>query len=203
MADKRFSLPSRLIHWAIAFTFLYLLLTVLLRMGWMNKGSMGAIMQNGLGKEGITVDNDTAGKIAKQVRRPMWGTHIIAGYVLTGLYVVRMVISYIQGAGFASPFARNISGYQRFRSWVYVIFYIFLAGSLITGLLIEFGPGSVHQISEEIHKLSIYYMVAFIALHLVGVVIADGTKERGIISKIISGEAAASPAPDSYRDSQK
>jgi len=188
MKDKRFSLASRLIHWAIAFTFLYLLVTVLLRMGWMNRGSMGAIIQNGLGEEGVTVNEDVATKVAKQVRRPMWETHIIAGYVLTGLYVIRMIITYIQGAGFASPFAKNLSGYQRFRSWVYVLFYIFVAGSLITGLLIEFGPGSIHEISEEIHKLSLYYMVGFIALHLVGVVVADGTKERGIISKIISGD---------------
>jgi len=188
MKDKRFSLASRLIHWAIAFTFLYLLVTVLLRMGWMNRGSMGTIIQNGLGEEGVTVNEDVATKVAKQVRRPMWETHIIAGYVLTGLYVVRMIINYIQGAGFASPFAKNLSGYQRFRSWVYVLFYIFVAGSLITGLLIEFGPGSIHEISEEIHKLSLYYMVGFIALHLVGVVVADGTKERGIISKIISGD---------------
>jgi cytochrome b561 len=187
MHDKRFSLASRLIHWAIAFTFLYILLTVLLRMGWMNRGTVGGIVQESLGEKGIAVDDETAGNIGRQVRRPMWGTHIIAGYVLTGLYVIRMIITYIQGAGFASPFAKNLTGYQRFRSWVYVLFYIFVAGSLITGLLIEFGPGSIHEISEEIHKLSLYYMVTFIALHLVGVVIADGAKERGIISKIISG----------------
>lgn len=189
--DKRFSLTGRLIHWAIAFTFLYLFLTVLLRMGWMNRGAVGAIIQNGMAEEGIAVNEDVATKLAKQVRRPMWDTHIIAGYVLCGLYIIRMIITYVQGAAFFSPLKKGLTAYQKFRSWVYVLFYIFVAASLITGLLIEFGPGSIHEVSEEIHKLSLYYMVGFIALHLVGVVVADGGKERGIISKMISGEGGA------------
>ncbi|KOS06020.1 cytochrome B [Flavobacterium akiainvivens] len=188
--DKRFSLASRLIHWAIAFTFLYLLLTVLLRLGWMNKGQMGGIIQSSLENEGMIIDNDLAGKIGKDVRRPMWNTHTIAGYVLCGLFIIRMVITRVQGAAFYSPLKGGLTGYQRFRSWVYVLFYVFTATSLLTGLIIKFGPDSIHDINEEIHKLSLYYMVAFIGLHLVGVVAADGDKERGIISKIISGEGA-------------
>jgi hypothetical protein len=34
MREQRFNLAHRLIHWAIAFTVLFLLLTILLRMGW-------------------------------------------------------------------------------------------------------------------------------------------------------------------------
>lgn len=191
MTDKRFNLASRLIHWAIAFTFLYLLLTVLLRLGWMNKNSMGEIISSGLAEKDITIDKDTAGTIAKQVRRPMWGTHTIAGYVLVALYLIRMAIFAIQGVTVISPFKKDITGYQRFRSFVYLLFYVFVAVSLITGLFIVFGPDSVHEFNEEVHKLSLYYMVAFIVLHIGGVVMADGGKERGIISKMISGDGAA------------
>jgi hypothetical protein len=157
-------------------------------MGWMNKVNVGNILRENLAKDGINLDRDTAGNLAKKVRRPMWDTHIIAHYVLVGLYVIRMIINYVQGFGFESPLKAGILGYKKFKSWIYVLFYTFLAGSLITGLLIEFGPGSVHEISEKIHKLALYYMIAFIVLHLVGVIIADGTRERGIISKIISGD---------------
>ena len=188
MREVRFNLASRLIHWAIAFVFLYITLTVLLRLGWMNKGHMGDIIQENLAKDGINLDKDAAGTLAKKVRRPMWETHTIAGYVLVGLYVIRMIINYLQGFGFESPLKAGLSGYKKFKSWVYVLFYICLAGSLVTGLIIEFGPHSIHDVSEEIHKLSLYYMITFIAVHLVGVVIADGTKERGIISRIISGD---------------
>ena len=189
MREKRFNLASRLIHWAIAFTFLYIALTVFLRMGWMNRGTVGALAHESLTKDGAAVTQDQAGNIGRAVRRPMWETHIIAGYVLIGLYVIRMVINAVQGWGFANPLKPGLPGYQKFKSWVYIVFYILLAGSLVTGILIEFGPHSIHEVSEDIHKLSLYYMIAFIALHLVGVVLADGGKERGIISKIISGDA--------------
>jgi cytochrome b561 len=159
-------------------------------MGWMNKNSMGEIISNGLAEKDVTIDKDTAGSIAKQVRRPMWGTHIIAGYILVGLYLIRMAMFAVQGVTFISPFKKDITGYQRFRSFVYLLFYVLVAASLTTGLLIEFGPGSIHELSEEIHKLSLYYMVTFIALHIGGVVLADGGKERGIISKMVSGESA-------------
>ena len=188
MREIRFNLASRLIHWAIAFVFLYILLTVLLRLGWMNKGHMGDIIRENLANDGINLDKDAAGTLAKKVRRPMWETHTIAGYVLVGLYVIRMILNFVQGFGFESPLKAGLPGYKKFKSWVYVVFYICLTGSLITGLIIEFGPHSIHDVSEEIHKLSLYYMIAFIAIHLVGVVIADGNKERGIISKIISGD---------------
>lgn len=192
MRDKRFTLASRLIHWAIAFTFLYIALTVFLRMGWLNKGNVGTILQDNLNEEGIKLTKDQAGTLAKKVRRPMWETHIIAGYVLIGLYFVRMIITYVQGQAFANPLKAGISAYQTYKSWLYIIFYILLAGSLVTGIIIEFGPESIHEVSEEIHKLSLYYMVGFIAIHIVGVIIADGGKERGIISKIISGNRPVS-----------
>ena len=188
MREKRFNLASRLIHWAIAFVFLYILLTVLLRMGWMNRGTVAALAEESLAKDGATVTKDQVTNVGRAVRRPMWDTHIIAGYVLIGLYVIRMIINAVQGSGFDNPLKQGLSGYRKFKSWVYIIFYILLFGSLLTGILIEFGPHSIHEASEEIHKLSLYYMIAFIALHLAGVIIADGGKERGIISKIISGD---------------
>jgi cytochrome b561 len=188
MREKRFNLASRLLHWAIAFTFLYILLTVFLRMGWMNKGSMGGIIQDNLASEGIRIDNDMAGTIGKKVRRPMWETHIIAGYVLIGLFVIRMIVMAVQGAGFANPLKAGVSGYDKFKSWVYIAFYVLLGVSLFTGFMKELGPESLEEIMEEIHVLSLYYSIPFIVLHTAGVLIADAGRERGIISKIISGD---------------
>ncbi|ALM48433.1 cytochrome B [Flavobacterium psychrophilum] len=188
MREKRFNLASRVLHWAIAFTFLYILLTVLLRMGWMNKGSMGNIIQDNLAEQNITISNDTAATIGKKVRKPMWHTHIIAGYVMTGLFVVRIILTWIQGMGFANPLKSGLSRYEKFKSWVYILFYLFLGTSLFTGLMKVLGPESTEHIMEEIHVLSLYFAVPFIVLHTFGVLIADAGKERGVISKIISGD---------------
>jgi cytochrome b len=40
---------------------------------------------------------------------------------------------------------------------------------------------------EEIHVLGIYYLIAFIAIHLAGVLIAEFTDQKGIVSRIVSG----------------
>jgi cytochrome b561 len=98
MREKRFNLASRLLHWAIAFTFLYIMLTVFLRMGWMNKGSMGSIIQEGLNEQNVSINQDDAFSIAKKVRRPMWNTHIIAGYVMVGLFVLRLILTWVRAS---------------------------------------------------------------------------------------------------------
>jgi len=76
---------------------------------------------------------------------------------------------------------------EKFQIWVYRGFYFLLAITLITGLLIKFGPDSIHKTVEDVHKLTLYYMLAFFALHFGGIVLAELTSKKGIVSKIISG----------------
>ena len=40
---------------------------------------------------------------------------------------------------------------------------------------------------EGIHEFGTYYLVAFIALHIGGILIAELTNDKGIISRIING----------------
>ena len=40
---------------------------------------------------------------------------------------------------------------------------------------------------EEIHELSIYYLLAFIVIHFSGVLMAELGNQKGIISRVISG----------------
>lgn len=43
---------------------------------------------------------------------------------------------------------------------------------------------------EGIHVLGIYYLIAFIVIHLAGVFIGEFTNQKGIISRIVSGTKA-------------
>jgi hypothetical protein len=83
MREQRFNLAHRLIHWAIAFTVLFLLLTILLRMGWMNKDHVGNIIQQNLGKSNMHINTKDAAVIGKAVRKPMWNWHI-TGWLYPG-----------------------------------------------------------------------------------------------------------------------
>ncbi|KAA2239203.1 cytochrome b/b6 domain-containing protein [Chitinophaga agrisoli] len=188
MREKRFNLVHRVLHWAIAFTILFLLLTVLLRMGWMNKDGVGEIIRQQLDKSGTDLSSKDAGLIGKAVRLPMWKWHYVAGYVMIGLYLIRMVVMLVQGVAYEHPFKKGLSATVRFKGWTYVVFYVLLAASLFTGMMSLYGPKSWHHGMSVVHIKSLYYVATFIILHIGGVLIADAGAERGIISKIISGD---------------
>lgn len=174
-------------HWAIAISMLLLLITIFLRLTWMNKNHVADIIQNYLSTTDQTLSRDQAIILAKKIRKPMWDWHIYIGYVLVGLYSIRLLLPFFGQMQFSNPLKKELTVKAKFQYWVYLIFYACVAISLITGLIIEFGSENLKKPMEEIHVLSIYYLLAFIFLHLGGVILAELTTEQGIISKIVSG----------------
>ena len=188
LREKKFNLVHRMLHWIIAATILFLILTVWLRSGWMNKNHIATIIQENLSKSGYTISSKDAIAIGKEVRNNMWQWHMIAGYVLIGLYLLRMLVIAKQGLAYKNPLSLGLSNKEKFKSWLYIIFYALLAISLITGFIIENGPKSTEEVMILIHVQSLYYVITFIILHMGGVLIADAGKEKGIISKMVSGD---------------
>lgn len=187
MENKTYSTAYRIVHWAIAISMILLLLTIFLRLTWMNKNHVADIIQNYLSTTDQTLSRDQAIILAKQIRKPMWDWHIYIGYVLVGLYSIRLVLPFFGQMQFSNPLKKELTIKAKFQYWVYIVFYVCVAVSLITGLIIEFGSKNLKKPMEEIHVLSIYYLLAFIFLHLGGVLLAELTTEQGIISKIVSG----------------
>lgn len=187
MENKTYSTAYRIVHWAIAISMILLLLTIFLRLTWMNKNHVADIIQNYLSTTDQTLSRDQAIILAKQIRKPMWDWHIYIGYVLVGLYAIRLVLPFFGQMQFSNPLKKELTIKAKFQYWVYLVFYVCVAVSLITGLIIEFGSKNLKKPMEEIHVLSIYYLLAFIFLHLGGVLLAELTSEQGIISKIVSG----------------
>lgn len=153
----------------------------------MNKYNVAEIIQNNLTKEGLSLTDEKSIVLAKQIRKPMWDWHIYLGYMLTGLFGIRLLLPLMGKMKFQNPFAKDLTIKSKFQKWTYLIFYFGLAISLITGLLIVLGPKSIKHTVEEIHELSLYYLIPYIIIHIVGVLIAEFTSHKGIISKIISG----------------
>jgi len=172
----------------MAIAILFLLLTIFLRMGWMNKDHLGEIVTKSLKKKGVGISAADAAAIGKDLRKPMWSYHVLTGYVLIGLYLIRMAITWYQGISFANPFSKLASAKDKFKSWAYIVFYALLLISLFTGFMIVNGPHNLKAPMEFIHVKSLYYVVLFIIIHVVGVFLADRGTDKGIISKIISGD---------------
>lgn len=183
-------------HWAIAVCMIFLLFTIFLRLTWMNKENIADIIQNYLASTDQTLSREQLIVLAKQIRKPMWDWHLYAGYALTGLFCLRIALPFLGHMKFSNPFNQKLSAKVKFQYWVYIIFYVCLVLSLLTGLAIKFGPKDLKHTMEDIHKLSLYYLIPFLIIHIGGVLIAEFTTLPGIISKIVSG----SHSKDSTKD---
>ena len=188
METRNYSKVYRILHWLIAFSFIFLLITIFLRKTWMEKNHVAEIIQAFLADKGYpALPEDDAILLAKKIRKPMWDWHIYLGYVLTGLYCIRLAVPFFGEMKFSSPFKAGLDMKTKFQYWVYLVFYVCTAVSLITGLIIEFGPKEYKKPMEEIHELSLYYLLGFMILHFGGVLIAELTSDKGLVSRIISG----------------
>lgn len=186
-----FTRAHRILHWMIAFTFLFMLLTVWLRMNWLNKDHIAGLASASLEGRDIHLSPEDAIAVGRAVRRPMWNMHIYAGYVLIALYCIRLLVMRIEGPVFKNPFSRKITRSERFKSMIYLVFYICLGTSLFTGAYInligKIYP-SAYAVIKAVHVQSLYYALAFIFLHLAGLVLAELGSEQGIISRMIHGK---------------
>src|SRR3546814_7015300 len=88
MEQTKYSKVYRIVHWAIAISFLLLLITIFLRLTWMNKFNMAAIIQDYLVGTGQTLSEEQIIALAKKIRQPMWDWHVYIGYVLVGLFSI-------------------------------------------------------------------------------------------------------------------
>ena len=187
MENKNYSKVYRIIHWAIAISFILLLITIFLRLTWMNKHNVAEIIGNYLSESDQFLTQEQLIVLAKRIRQPMWNWHLYIGYVLVGLFSIRFLLPMIGIMKFQNPLDKKLSLKLKFQRWSYILFYVCVVISLVTGLIIEFGSKSLKDPMEAIHKLGIYYLIAFILIHWAGVLVAEYTDQKGIISRIVSG----------------
>jgi cytochrome b561 len=188
---RTYSALYRFMHWSIALCMTLLLITIFLRTTWMNKDHVADIIQQHMTDAGTPLERDQAIVLAKQIRAPMWDWHIYLGYTLVGLFTLRMALAPLGRMALPNPFRQQLSRREKFQFAIYLVFYVGVAVSLITGLLIEWGPRDLHEAAEEVHVLSIYYLLTFIVLHIGGVLLAEFTDDQGLVSRIVSGARRA------------
>jgi len=153
----------------------------------MNKHNVAAILQDYIIGTGQTLSEDQLIVLAKKIRQPMWDWHIYIGYVLVGLFSIRFILPAFGHMKIQNPLSKDLTAKMKVQKWTYLIFYICVIVSFTTGLIIELGPKDLKKSMEDIHVLSIYYLLAFITIHLAGVLLAEFSDQKGIISRIVSG----------------
>lgn len=183
--EKKFTIFHRILHWLIAFAMPILYITGFLRLNWMNKHHIVSVIES----KTSDLSREQMIDIATTIRAPMWEWHVIFAHVVIFSFLARIIYMIVKGIRFPNPFKRNIPTKERIQGFTYIYFYVFLLISAVTGISIrqELFPQWEEGI-ETIHKFGLYWFPIFVLLHFAGIIIAEFSNKKGIVSKMIGGD---------------
>lgn len=185
-STKKFSSLHRGLHWTMAIVLSVLYITGFLRMYWMNKKSIVIAIETKLG----AIENNTElyTQIAKSIQKPMWQWHEYSAYIIFTVLGIRIIYMLVKGIRFPNPFSSKNTLKQKMQGSVYVLFYLFVLISSLSGAYLKWFEGDWKEPIEMIHKWAVYWFPIFIFLHFVGIYLAEKYYTKGIASKMIGGD---------------
>ncbi len=204
---KKYSSSIRLWHWLNAIVIAGSLLTVLLNSTLLKTKKNAVAIKTNLAQSGVTVTDAQARSVAHELSDKVWMIHTYFGYTLAALLLFRLLLEFFELAD--QKFIRKLkSTYHQYQTtkkqrelarhnfWVktiYAVFYLMLITMALTGLCLAFEDDvpllkSIHAF-RQIHAFTMYLIIAFIVVHIVGVLLAERKDRRGIVSDMINGGA--------------
>lgn len=201
-ATKKYSGALRVWHWGNAFIISGLFSTILFLRYIINmRGLRPKIQEAAPG-----LNEDQLRGIGRLVSHRIWDWHIYLGVTLAVLLGWRVV------AELAAPalqrFGHRLRRAKEFQAdepqasfrlrhsvlvkYSYGLFYLLLTVMVVTGLILVYADDveALHKIEhtvKEIHNVNMYLILAFVVVHIVGVVWAELNKDKGITSDMIHG----------------
>jgi Ni,Fe-hydrogenase I cytochrome b subunit len=205
---QKHSAAIRIWHWL---TFLFIaasMVTVLFASTLLNPRENTGLVQEQLQKNGITVTMDQAFAVSHEYEDKVWDVHKWIGFGIVFLLLSRFAIELTQpgeeklrsrlkiAIGLYKQNDSNKTVYRHFISvkLTYTLFYVLILCMALTGLGMAFGrdlglPRNVYGTIKEIHSIIQYCMYAFVLVHIGGVITADITESKGIVSGMINGNS--------------
>ena len=169
-----------------------LLGTVFLRKTFLGWRTNSEILMQKLASFQIDITAEQEKALAKAIRAPMWEWHILLGYALALLVLWRIALFFTQSGKRNYIALREENLHKKAVKLGYLVLYVVIAFMAVSGLLIHFyetlglAKTTAHDI-KELHELAYNFILIFVPLHIAGVVIADATEEKGIVSDMING----------------
>jgi Ni/Fe-hydrogenase 1 B-type cytochrome subunit len=190
--DKR-SVNLRVWHWLSALAMFGLIATFILRKTFLNYKENAVIIQNKLAEVGVIIADDKAKEIAKILRDNMWQWHYYIGFVFAALLAYRLFAFITHKDNFPTCKAKK-SGSMEFKAvkYAHVAFYAVAIYEAMSGLVMYFHEAlglqkeSLHTI-KELHEAAFWFFALFVVAHIVGVIKAEITTDKGLISEMFNG----------------
>ncbi len=189
---KKWSKSFRIWHWLHALVVLSLIGTVLLRKTFLSYKTNSEILIGQLVNMDINITVAQAKTLAKAVRAPMWEWHILLGYALSVLLLIRLLLFFTQSGrnGFGALGGNDL--HKKLVSTGYIGIYLVLTFMSMSGLLITFhqdlglSKAAAHDI-KEIHEAIFNVVWIFVVFHIGGLIVAENRDDQGLISDMING----------------
>ena len=200
-----YPLSIRIWHWLTFLTITGSLIAVLFASTLFTTRDNVQLVQEQVQRKGGTVSPEQARAVAHEYSDKLWIIHTWIGYGLCFLLLSRMVMEAVYtkekrlGAKIKHALQFQSGNLQQKRDrqhyiWVkrgYVLFYLLLLVMAVTGLGMAFEEvpflRSIHKALSNIHSFTQYLIYLYILTHLVGVIRADLTQNKGIVSAMING----------------
>ncbi len=202
---KKYSSGMRVWHWLNALIISGSLLTVLVNSTVLKPWTNAGFIAGKFNEKGLKISADQAKPVAFALADKVWDVHILLGYALTALLVIRIFLEYFELAdkkllrkikAARKTFKQRQNRYISARTEMlvkiaYLLFYVMLFVMVITGLALAFSDQvpilkKIHLL-RDIHGFTMYLILAFIALHIVGVIMGERRQHKGIVSDMING----------------
>ena len=189
---EKWSLSFRIWHWAHALVVTALLATVFLRKTFLSWRANSEILSSKLLSMDISVSSEEAKVLAKSIRAPMWDWHILLGYGLVALLIIRLALVLTPSGKRSFIDISSLGLHKKMVKLGYLGIYSILAFLSISGLVLVFYKDlgllkeTAHSM-KEVHEFVFNFVWIFVVLHIGGLIVAENTDEKGIVSEMIHG----------------
>lgn len=203
MSTKKHDLKIRIWHWLTALVITGSLLTVLINSTLLDK-SQSPFVQKQLQEAGVQLSTKQARAATHGLEDQVWNIHIYFGYALAALFLFRLIAEAFlpKEKKFLYKLKETYKAYRKYllNSYrhdfavkvIYAIFYLLLTIMVCTGLSLAFQddlgiPGHIAHKIKDVHGFCMYLVLGYVIIHIIGVIYADATKNKGIVSDMING----------------
>lgn len=204
---KDYRAPLRVWHWVNALLISGQLLTILFQKVIVNARSAVPEFLDKLSRDHVQLTAQQGNAFAHIISERIWQWHIYIGLGLAAFWLLRVVLE-LRGPSemrysarllevarryrLAPPAGKSEAGKVLFAKSTYALFYLLLTIMVLTGLALTWADDvavlhSMEHTVKEIHNVTMYLIIAFFVVHVVGVVWAELTKDHGLISRMVGG----------------
>ncbi|HEY6159688.1 MAG TPA: cytochrome b/b6 domain-containing protein [Bacteroidia bacterium] len=204
--NEKHSLAIRLWHWTFFVFISSSVAMVILASTLFDTGDNVGTVQEEVARKGGSVTMEQARAVAHEFNDKLWMMHKYAGVGIAFLLLFRIIIEFAAkkeerlGRKIKRVLQLKFTGGEEQKQkrdyllakYGYLLFYLLIFVMVITGLALvgENVPflKSIRRPVKSIHNMVQWGIYGYIFLHLAGVVLADVTHSKGIVSRMIHGK---------------